>query len=83
MNNINLLAIDIAKINFQLHGVDNEEKLVLRKKLTIDKFIEFIYNLPSCTIATEACSETNFWAKKFSELEHNVKVISPQYSCSS
>jgi transposase len=79
MNNINLLAIDIAKINFQLYAVDIKGNIVLRKKLTRDKLIEFIYNLPSCTIAMEACSETNFWARKFSQLEHNVKVISPQF----
>ncbi len=55
MNNINLLAINIAKINFQLHAVDIKGNIVLRKKLTRDKLIEFIANLPSCTIAMEAC----------------------------
>jgi transposase len=52
---MNILAIDVVKTNFQLHGVDNEEKLVLRKKLTRDKLIEFIAQLPACLIAMEAC----------------------------
>jgi hypothetical protein len=34
MNNINLLAIDIAKINFQLHATDLQGNILLRKKLT-------------------------------------------------
>lgn len=79
MNNITLLGIDIAKINFQLHAVDVKGNIVLRKKLTRDKLIEFIANLPSCTIAMEACSGANFWARKFSKFGHNVKIISPQF----
>ena len=79
MNNINLLAIDIAKINFQLHGVDIKGNIMLRKKLTRNKLIEFISNLPSCTIVMEACGGANFWARKFTELGHMVKLISPQF----
>ena len=79
MNNINLLAIDIAKINFQLHGVDTSGNIVLRKKLTRNKLIEFIAQLPSCTIVLEACSGANFWARKFKTLGHKVKLISPQF----
>lgn len=71
MNNITLLGIDIAKINFQLHAFDVKGNIVLRKKLTRDKLIEFIATLPSCTIAMEACSGSNFWARKFSKFGHN------------
>ena len=45
-----VLAIDIAKINFQLHAVNNMGHVLLRKKLTRTKLIEFINNLPKCTI---------------------------------
>lgn len=79
MNNINLLAIDIAKINFQLHGVDVNGKIMLQKKLTRIKLVEFIAKLPVCTIAMEACSGANFWARKFSKFGHTVKIISPQF----
>ena len=79
MKNVNLLAIDIAKINFQLHGVDLTGNIVLRKKLTRNKLIEYISNLPSCTIAMEACGGANFWARKFTQFGHTVKLISPQF----
>ena len=79
MNNINLLAIDIAKINFQLHGIDVNGNVMLRKKLTRNKLIEFITNLPVCTIAMEACGGANFWARQFIKLGHTVKIISPQF----
>lgn len=79
MNNITLLAIDIAKINFQLHGVDSLGNIVLRKKLTRTKLMEFIAQLPKCTIAMEACGGANFWSRQFGKLGHEVKLISPQF----
>lgn len=79
MNNINLLAIDIAKTNFQLHGVDSKGNVVLKQKLTRTKLLEFIAKLPSCTIAMEACGGANFWARKFMFFDHVVKLVSPQF----
>jgi transposase len=79
MNNISLLAIDIAKINFQLHGVDDKGNILLRKKLTRSNLVKFITNLPVCIIAMEACGGANFWARKFTKLGHTVKLISPQF----
>jgi transposase len=79
MSNINLLGIDIAKQNFQLHGVDDKGNVMLRKKLTRNKLVEFIAKLPACIIAMEACSGANFWARKFNKLGHTVKLISPQF----
>lgn len=37
MSNITLLAVDLAKQVFQLHGIDAEGKTVLRKKLVIER----------------------------------------------
>ena len=79
MSNISLLAIDIAKINFQLHGVDDKGNVMLRKKLTRNKLVEFIAKLPGCIIVIEACGGANFWARKFAKLGHTVKLISPQF----
>lgn len=78
MNNINLLAIDIAKINFQLHGADELGNVIL-KKINKKKLVEFITCLPKCTIVMEAYGGSNFWARKFSNLGHTVKLISPQF----
>ena len=41
--------------------------------------MEFITNLPVCTIAMEACGGANFLARKFSNLGHSVKIISPKF----
>ena len=79
MENITLLGIDIAKNVFQLHGVDKSGKVVLKKRLTRSKFVTFIANLPTCIIAMEACGGANYWARKFANFGHKVKLISPQF----
>lgn len=79
MSNINLLAIDLAKDVFQLHGADDKGTPILKKRLTRNKLEEFIANLEVCTIVMEACGGANNWARKFKALGHQVKLISPQF----
>ena len=77
--NLSLLAIDLAKSVFQLHGVDSSGKVVLQKRLSRERLIEFIANLPRCTIAMEACGGANYWGREFEKLGHTVRLISPQF----
>ncbi len=77
--NVKLLAIDIAKNIFQLHGVDKKGKAVLRKKLKREELLSFTANFQKCTIAIEACGGSNDWARRFEKQGHEVKIISPQY----
>lgn len=79
MNKITLLGIDIAKNIFQLHGADHRGKVVLRKKVTRTNLLSFIAQLPQCVIAMEACGGSNYWARQFEKLGHEVKLISPQF----
>lgn len=79
--NIKRLAVDLAKDVFQLYGVDEQGQKVLEKRLTSrEKFIECVIKLgASCEIVMEACGSANYWARKFIEFGHVVKLISPQY----
>jgi len=79
MDNITLLAIDIAKNVFQLHGVGKTGKAQLKKQLSRSKLAEFTANLSVCTIVMEACGGANYWARKFIAQGHTVKLISPQF----
>jgi transposase len=76
---IKVLSIGLAKNVFQIHGIDVTGKPVLLKKLARSKLVEFIMNLPPCLIGIEACSSSNYWARKFQQLGHQVKLISPQF----
>ena len=77
--NITAIGIDIAKNVFQIHGVDAQGKTVSQKRLTRNKLVGYIAQLPACLIGMEACGGSNYWARKFQELGHEVKLISPQF----
>lgn len=77
--NINVLGIDIAKNIFQIHGVNNHGKIVVNKALKRNKLAEFVAQLPPCLIGMEACGSSNYWGQRFTEMGHNVKLMSPQF----
>lgn len=79
MKKVTLLGIDIAKEIFQLHGVDESGKAVLKKKLKRAELLQFIVQLKPCTIVMEACGGSHYWAREFKKLGHKAKLISPQY----
>lgn len=75
--NIKALGIDLAKNVFQLHGIDLNNKVVIKKRLGRDKFATFMRELQSCNIFMEACGGAHEWARRFSQYGHVVKLISP------
>lgn len=77
--NIKVLGIDLAKNVFQLHGTDSNGKGILRKRLSREKLVEFIANLPPCLVGVEACGGAHYWARLFGEIGHTVKMMSPQF----
>ena len=79
MSKIVTLGIDLAKNIFQLHGVDGQGKVVLKKRLSRSKLIEVMSNLPPCLVGMEACGGAHYWARLFREMGHRVKLMAPQY----
>lgn len=79
MRNFNLIGIDIAKNIFQLVAIDNSGKIVFSKKLKRIELLPFIANLPQTLIAMEACGGAHHWARQFTALGHEVKLISAKY----
>ena len=77
--NISVLGIDLAKNVFQLHGVDEQGKVVVRKQLTRPKLLPFVAQLAPCRIGMEACQGAHHWARAMRKLGHDVRLISPQF----
>ena len=71
--------IDIAKTVSQLHGVNRNGRLILKRRVMRDQLLQVIVRIEPCTIAIEACTGAFYWQRKFEELGHKVKIISPQY----
>ncbi len=76
---ITTLGIDLAKNVFHVHGEDANGKVVIRKRMSRKKLSEYIVNLPSCLIGMEACGGAHYWARKFRKMDHQVKLMPPQY----
>lgn len=76
---ISVLGIDLAKTVFQLHGNDASGKCVLKKKLRRSELKLFVATLPTCTIAMEACSGSQYWAREFRANGHKLLLIPPQF----
>lgn len=79
MKHIKILGIDLAKNIFQLHGTDSKGKCILRKRVGRGKLSEFLANLPACTIGIEASTGAHYWARLFTSMGHDVKMMAPQF----
>lgn len=76
---ITTIGIDLAKNVFQVHGVDVQGKVVLKKQCKRDQMAAFFANLPPCLIGMEACGSAHYWARKLQALGHTVKLMAPQF----
>src|SRR3954467_2204705 len=72
---ITTIGLDIAKNVFQVHGIDAKEKVVVRKQLRRSQVIAFFKALPSCLIGMEACATAHCWAREFTKLGHEVRLM--------
>jgi transposase len=79
MSNITLLAIDIAKNVFQLHGTNKEGKVILKLQVPRGRLLEKIANINPCKICMEACGSSNYWGREFQKLGHRVELMHPKY----
>jgi len=77
--NITTVGIDLAKNVFQVHGVDERGKVVLRKSVKRAELTKVFANLRACLIGMEACGSAHYWARRLMELGHTVKLMAPQF----
>jgi len=64
---LDLIAIDLAKRSFHLHGIDRDG-LVLSRKIGRDKLFAAIGELAPFSIATEAFPGAHYWGSAFRKL---------------
>jgi transposase len=79
MARIARIGIDTSKSVFQLHGVDEGERVVLQRKLRRREFLAFLGKLEPTSIGLEACGGSHYWARELQRLGHTVMLIPPQY----
>lgn len=76
---LSVVGIDIAKRVFHLVGMDVTGNIMFRKRLSRKALMPFIMQLPAVTIGMEACGGAHYWARRFRDQGHEVKLIAPQF----
>ncbi|GLR97240.1 hypothetical protein ACVIU7_004986 [Bradyrhizobium liaoningense] len=55
MSEFSIIALDLAKNVFQMHGADASGTVLFRKKLRRDQILKCLAAQPTCTVATRLC----------------------------
>jgi transposase len=76
---ITTVGIDLAKNVFQVHGIDERGKTVLRKQLRRAQMAVFFGNLPPCLIGMEACASAHYWGRTLQGFGHTVRLMASQF----
>jgi transposase len=76
--NITRIGLDTAKSIFQVHGVDETGKVIMKRKLQRCEMLRFFERLEPCTIYLEACGAGHYWARVLIGFGHDVKLIAPE-----
>ena len=76
---LSTVAIDLAKKVFHLVGTDTTGNILWRKRLSRNALMPFIAQLPPVLLGMEACGGAHYWARRFREHGHEVKLMAPQF----
>ncbi|MBA1145420.1 IS110 family transposase, partial [Mesorhizobium neociceri] len=79
MDKLIRIGMDTSKSVFQLHGVNEAEQPVLRKKLRRNQVLAFFAGLSPLKIGMEACGAAHYWARELRALGHEVVLLPPRY----
>ena len=79
MGEVITIGLDIAKSIFQVHGVDEAGAILIRKRISRAKMLEFFANLKPCLVGIEACPAAHHWGRELQALGHAVKLMPPSY----
>lgn len=71
------IGLDLAKHVFQVHGVDETGRAVVRRQLRRSDVAKFFEELPPCLVGMEACGSAHHWARVISAFGHEVRLITP------
>jgi len=79
MQTITTIGLDIAKSAFQVHGIDAEGKVIVRRQLKRRYVLSFFEKLQPCLIGVEACASAHYWSRELKALGHTVRLMPPAY----
>ena len=79
MQAITTIGLDIAKSVVQVHGIDAQGQVAIRRQLKRRYVLAFFEKLPPCLIGIEACASSHHWSRELKALGHTVRLMPPVY----
>ena len=79
MKSTTTIGLDLAKEVFQIHGVDADQRVTIKRQLKRKDLLAFFAKLPPCLVGMEACGGAHYWAREIEKLGHKVKLMVPRY----
>jgi len=79
MQAVTTIGFDIAKSVFQVHGVDMQGRVIIRRQLKRRQVLTFFRKLPPCLVGIEACASSHHWSRELQKLGHTVRLMPPAY----
>jgi transposase len=79
MTKVSTIGLDLAKHVFQVHGVDENGTVIIRRRLRRSELIKYFSRLEPAVIGMEACSTSHYWARELRALGHEVRLMPAQY----
>ena len=79
MTDVTRIGLDLAKSVFQVHGVNADEKVTIRRSLRRGQLLAWFSKLPPCLVGMEACAGAHYWARELTRLGHTVRLMPPLY----
>jgi transposase len=79
MSELATVGIDLAKSVFQVHGVDESGRVLVRRQLRRGQLLAFFQKHPRCLIGMEACAGSHEWARRLQDTGHDVRLMPLSY----
>jgi transposase len=79
MQAVTTIGLDIAKSVFQVHGIDAEGQVIIRRQLRRRYVLAFFEKLAPCLVGIEACAASHHWSRQLQALGHTVRLMPPAY----
>jgi hypothetical protein len=79
MQTTTTIGLEIAKSVFQVHGIDADGNVVVRRQLKRRYVLTFFQKLPPCLVGIEACASSHYWSRELQALGHTVRLMPPVY----
>jgi transposase len=73
------IGLDLGKSVFQVHGVSAAGAVVIQRRLTRSRLLQFFAKQAPCLVGMEACAAAHHWGRELRKLGHTVRLMPPRY----